>query len=79
MGQRVVFPAMPEGNQVLHNEEHLVVETPNADHFTPGDWVLGIPRHVCPCSALHKEAYVIAGGDLVGTWPAIGRDRKLTI
>lgn len=79
MGQRVVFPAMPEGNQVLHNEEHLVVETPNADQFAPGDWVLGIPRHVCPCSALHKEAYVIAGGDLVGAWPAIGRDRKLTI
>jgi len=79
MGQRVIFPAMPQGVQVLHNEEHLVVETPNARDFSPGDWMLGIPRHVCPCSALHKEAYVIADGDLVGTWPAVGRDRKLTI
>jgi D-threonine aldolase len=79
MGQRVIIPAMPEATQVLHNEEHLVLETPNADKFTPGDWVLAIPRHVCPCSALHREAYVIEGGDLVGTWPAIGRDRQLTI
>jgi D-serine deaminase-like pyridoxal phosphate-dependent protein len=79
MGQRVVFPKMPQGSQVLHNEEHLVVETPNADEFAPGDWQLGVPRHVCPCSALHKEAYVIADGDLVGTWPVVGRDRKLTV
>ena len=79
MGQRVIFPAIPDGTQVLHNEEHLVVESPTADRFTPGDWLLGIPRHVCPCSALHKEAYVIENGDLIGTWPAIARDRKLTI
>ncbi len=79
MGQRVVFPSLSEGVQVLHNEEHLVIEAPNADQFKPGDWLLGIPRHVCPCSALHKEAYVIAGGELVDVWPAVGRDRKLTI
>jgi len=79
MGQRVVFPAMPEGVQVLHNEEHLVVKTPNAGDFAPGDWLLGVPRHVCPCSALHKEAYVIEDGELAGTWPVVGRDRQLTI
>ncbi len=48
MGQRVVFPALPDARQVLHNEEHLVLETPDAGKYQPGDWLLGIPRHVCP-------------------------------
>lgn len=79
MGQRVVFPELPDAKQVLHNEEHLVLETPDASRFQPGDWLLGIPRHVCPCSALHREAYVIADGQLVDRWEVIARDRQLTV
>jgi D-threonine aldolase len=79
MGQRVSFSALPDGKQVLHNEEHLVIETPDADRFQPDDWLLGIPRHVCPCSALHKEAIVVANGEVVDSWPVVARDRRLTI
>lgn len=79
MGKRVFLPEIPDGEQVLQNEEHLVVETANAAAFHPGDWTLAIPRHVCPTSALHKEATVIADGEIVDTWEIIARDRCLTI
>lgn len=79
MGQRAFFPALPVGAQVLHNEEHLVIESPLAGQFKPGDWALAIPRHVCPTSAMHREAVVLQGGDVVDHWPVVARDRELTI
>ncbi len=78
-GQRIFFPALPEAAQVLHNEEHLVLETPLAEQYAPGDVVWGIPRHVCPTSALHKWAYVAEGGRIVDRWEVSARDRQLTI
>ncbi|MFV0445556.1 MAG: D-TA family PLP-dependent enzyme [Planctomycetaceae bacterium] len=80
-GQRVVLPAIPEAVQLLHNEEHLVVEVPEsvASRWSVGDWTLAIPRHICPTSALHREAVVIAGGEITAVWPVIARDRMLTV
>lgn len=78
-GQRVTFPDIPGAEQVLHNEEHLVLQTPLAERYKPGDVLLGIPKHVCPTSALHKQAYVIEGGKVVEMWDVTARDRKLTI
>jgi D-threonine aldolase len=79
MGERVTLPDIPDAKQVLQNEEHLVVETAEADRWSPGDWTLAIPRHVCPTSALYRQAYVVAGGKVVGMWDVASRDRKLTI
>lgn len=78
MGQRLVFPDIPDGVQVLHNEEHLVVETSTANRWKPGDWTLAIPRHVCPTTALHKQVYVIENGLLADQWTVASRDRVLT-
>lgn len=78
-GRRVRFPDLPDAKEVLHNEEHLVIETPEAGRFEPGDELLAIPRHICPTSALHREAYVIAEGRLHERWPVVARDRKLTV
>jgi len=79
MGSRVTLPEIPDAVQVLQNEEHLVVETAHAERWTPGDETLAIPRHVCPTSALHKQAYVISEGKLIGMWDVASRDRWLTI
>jgi D-serine deaminase-like pyridoxal phosphate-dependent protein len=79
MGQRVVFPSIPDARQVLHNEEHLVIETELADQFRPGDWTLAVPRHICPTSALHASVCVIEEGEIVDEWPVSARDRVLTI
>jgi D-threonine aldolase len=78
-GNRVIFPDLPDAQAVLQNEEHLVLETSAAGRFQPGDELLGIPRHVCPTSALHQQVYVVSGGKLIGTWPVAARDRALTI
>ena len=79
MGSRVLLPEIPDAEQVLQNEEHLVVETAQADKWSPGDVTLAIPRHICPTSALHKHAWIVAGGEIIGTWEVASRDRWLTI
>jgi D-serine deaminase-like pyridoxal phosphate-dependent protein len=78
-GKRCVLLGVPQYEAVLQNEEHLVVETPQADRFKPGDEVLAIPTHVCPTVAMHRSAYVVEGGKLVGTWDVVGRDRVLSV
>lgn len=78
-GSRLTFPTLPDAQQVLQNEEHLVLQTAEADRFVPGDELLAVPRHVCPTSALHKQAFVISGGKLVDHWLIASRDRWITI
>jgi D-serine deaminase-like pyridoxal phosphate-dependent protein len=78
-GTRVQVPDLPDAEQVLHNEEHLVLETPLAGRYQPGDELLAIPRHVCPTSALYKDVYVVSGGNVVDRWPVTARDRCITI
>lgn len=77
--RRVSFPDIPDAALVLQNEEHLVVETQHADQYQPGDELLAIPRHACPTSALHKQAWIISAGRLVDRWEVAARDRWLTI
>jgi D-serine deaminase-like pyridoxal phosphate-dependent protein len=78
-GNRLRFPDLPDAKAVLQNEEHLVIETSQADRFQPGDELLALPRHICPTCALHRQVYVVVGGKLVGTWDVVARDRMLTI
>jgi D-threonine aldolase len=75
-GRRVFFPDLPDAKAIIHSEEHLVLQTPEAERFEPGDALLAIPMHVCPTCALHKEAYAIDdSGNVVGTWRVASRDR----
>jgi D-serine deaminase-like pyridoxal phosphate-dependent protein len=76
---RVRFPELPDAKAILQNEEHLVIETSEAGRFTPGDALFAIPKHICPTTALHQQAYVISGGKLVDRWPVVARDRVLKI
>jgi D-serine deaminase-like pyridoxal phosphate-dependent protein len=78
-GNRLIFPDLPDAKAVLQNEEHLVIETSQANRFQPGDELLAIPRHICPTCALHKQVYVVSDGKLIGTWQVAARDRILTI
>jgi D-threonine aldolase len=79
VGRRLVIPELPDAKQIVHNEEHLVLETPRAAEFTPGDVLLAIPRHICPTVALHKDVYVVSQRRLVGRWPVTARDRFLSL
>jgi D-serine deaminase-like pyridoxal phosphate-dependent protein len=78
-GKRCRLLDVPDAEAVVHSEEHLVVETPAAERFRPGDEVLAVPAHVCPTVALHRFAYVIEAGRLAGTWEVTARDRVLSV
>jgi D-serine deaminase-like pyridoxal phosphate-dependent protein len=78
-GKRLMLLNVPDYETVLQNEEHLVIETPSAANFRPGDEVFAIPTHICPTCALHREAYVVEDGQVVGRWQIVARDRVLTI
>ena len=76
---RVVLLDLPDARTVIHNEEHLTVETPHADDYPVGAILYGVPFHICPTTALYREAVVVEGGRAVGTWTVAARDRKLSI
>ncbi len=76
-GRRCVLLDVPDYEPVLQNEEHFVIETPAAERFQPGDEVLAMPTHICPTCALHRSAYVVADGRVVGQWEIAARDRVL--
>jgi D-serine deaminase-like pyridoxal phosphate-dependent protein len=76
---RVVLLDLPDAKTVVHNEEHLAIESPQADRFKVGDVLYGIPFHVCPTCALHREAIVVENHHAASRWPVAARDRKLTI
>jgi D-threonine aldolase len=79
VGKRLVLPDLPDAEQVLQNEEHLVLSTPRANEFQPGDELFAIPRHVCPTIALHRQVFVVSQGKLVDRWDVVARDRWITI
>ena len=78
-GKRCRLPEIPDAEHVGHNEEHLVIETPNAGRFRVGDVAYAFPVHICPTCALHRSALIVEDGEIVGEWPIVGRDRKLTV
>ena len=78
-GQRLILLNVPDYKTVLQNEEHLVVETPAAEKFAPGDVVYAMPTHICPTCAMHRSAYVVEGGRVTGQWDIVARDRMLSV
>lgn len=76
---RVYLLSLPDARAVVHNEEHLTVESPGADAFAVGDVLYGVPWHVCPTVALHREAIVVEEGRAVGRWLVAARERALTV
>lgn len=76
---RVRLLDVPDAEFITHNEEHLVFDTPRAEQFPVGRVLYVVPRHICPTVALHREAYVVRDGAVVGTWPVTARDRRLTV
>jgi D-serine deaminase-like pyridoxal phosphate-dependent protein len=78
-GKRLTLLDVSQYEAVLQNEEHLVIDTPAAAKYQPGDELFAVPTHICPTCAMHQRAYVVEGGDVVGTWDIVARDRVLSI
>jgi len=60
---------------VNHSEEHLVIESPEAGKWEPGDMVFGIPWHICPTVPRFRSAYTVIDGKIEGEWQVDARDR----
>jgi D-serine deaminase-like pyridoxal phosphate-dependent protein len=78
-GQRCQLLNVPGAVGVGHNEEHLIVETPAADRFAPGDVAYAVPAHVCPTVALYRSALTVEDGRVTGEWVIAARDRKVSV
>ncbi len=76
---RVIFFDLGDSNPVVHSEEHLVLETPDAERYAVGDVLYGIPWHICPTVALHSEVVVVRNARAEERWKVAARDRALTI
>ncbi|MBM3853120.1 MAG: D-TA family PLP-dependent enzyme [Verrucomicrobia bacterium] len=76
---RVKLLEVPDATAVMHSEEHLVIETAQAEEFAVGDALFGVPWHICPTVALHAQAVVVRGGRAESSWRIAARDRRLTI
>ncbi|GIW81598.1 MAG: threonine aldolase [Gemmatales bacterium] len=78
-GKRCLLPDLPDAKQILQNEEHLVIETDQAERFAPGDSLFAVPTHICPTCALHRFAYVVENGKVIDRWEIAARDRVLRV
>ena len=76
-GARLWVPELPDARELQHSEEHLVIETEAAGRFPLGTGLIAIPRHACPCSAVHQAATVIVAGEPAERWEIAARDRHL--
>jgi D-serine deaminase-like pyridoxal phosphate-dependent protein len=76
---RVRLLELPDATPLTHSEEHLVIETPQANALRLGQCLHGIPRHICPTVALHNEAWIVEGGAARERWPIAARARRLSI
>ncbi len=72
---RVEFLNLPGANPIMHSEEHLVVECPDAHRWKVGDVVYAVPRHVCPTVALHEQVNVVEAGEVKERWTVTARSR----
>ena len=79
VGPRVRLPELDDARQVVHSEEHMVIETAGADSIPIGTALFAIPTHICPTVALHRRAYVVEEGEVIGQWEVTARDRVLGI
>jgi len=75
---RVKLLGLEDSRPLLHSEEHLLLETPQADKLKVGDCFYGVPWHICPTVALYNCATVIRNGRNAGTWN-IARERRLNV
>jgi D-serine deaminase-like pyridoxal phosphate-dependent protein len=89
LGTKAVASEMPQprisllnihGYRIVgHNEEHLIIEPPDAGRYHPGDVVYGVPIHICPTVARYETASVIERGRCTGEWRIAARNRRITI
>ncbi|HMP17417.1 MAG TPA: D-TA family PLP-dependent enzyme, partial [Gemmatales bacterium] len=76
LGQRVHLVGLEQAVCTLHNEEHYVVETEEAELWKPGMTAYAIPKHICPTVAMYDTACVVENGKVTREIPIAARGRS---
>jgi len=76
---RISLLDIPVKTFVNHSEEHLVIESTEAERWKAGDVIYGIPWHICPTVPRYKSAYTISNTMISGEWQIDARDRMITL
>jgi D-serine deaminase-like pyridoxal phosphate-dependent protein len=80
MGQPRIMLFGLENYQIIgHNEEHMVIFTPEAWNFAVGDVLYGIPWHICPTVDRYDFVDAVIDGKASVRWNVSARKRKITI
>src|SRR4029079_10713145 len=74
-GQRCLLLGLEKAKAVLHNEEHLVLESADAQMWTHGAVTYAMPMHICPTVALYDFAHVVSGKKVVARYEIAARGR----
>jgi D-serine deaminase-like pyridoxal phosphate-dependent protein len=61
-----------------HNEEHMVVKSPDASKINTGDYLFGIPYHICPTVDRYESVTLVEDGKATRQWNVDARKRKIT-
>jgi len=51
------------------SDEHVTFDPGQLGALRPGDHVRVLPAHVDPTMALHEQAYLVDGDDVLEVWP----------
>ncbi len=76
---RIHIEGMDDYRITGHSEEHMVIETKEADKLKVGDHLYAIPWHVCPTVDRFDTVYVSEAGMITGQWRVEARKRKINI
>jgi len=69
-----------DAEEIGQSEEHRVFRLPEGRAVPDlGQPLLVFPTHVCPTTALHEQALVVAGGRVIGRWTVAARNRTVTL
>ena len=75
---RVNIFGLKRYKMTIHNEEHLVIHTQEADNYKTGDVMYGIPWHICPTVDRHDTANIVNDHMVTEQWNIVARRRKIT-
>lgn len=76
---RVAFISPHSLTQIGHSEEHLILQSEEADVLEPGQVLLAYPYHICPTVALYNQVHVVKNDELIDQWTVTARIRKITV
>lgn len=76
---RVVIFGLENAKHISQSEEHLVLETDEAEKYAIGQGCYAIPYHICPTVAKYKNVSTVVNGVITGQWKVAARDHQLEI